>query len=61
MKHYLVIGIALGLALAFLSLEFGFFGFVVGLIFGAIGGVIGAHYEGKIDLRHVVDTVRKRD
>lgn len=61
MKYYLVIGIAFGLALAFLSLAFGFFGFVVGIIFGAIGGAIGAHFEGKIDLRHIADGLRKRD
>ncbi|MBZ8177699.1 hypothetical protein GP475_02270 [Corynebacterium poyangense] len=61
MKYYTLIGIALGIALAFLGLAFGFGGLVLGVIFALIGGAVGAHYDGHIDLRQIFDGLRKRD
>lgn len=61
MKYYTLTCIAIGIALAFLGLAFGFGGLVLGIIFAAIGGAIGAHLDGYIDLRQIVDGVRKRD
>lgn len=55
MKNLTVIGIAIGLAIALATAIDGFSGFLWALIFGAIGGVIGAHYEGRVDLKTVWD------
>lgn len=49
MKNYTIIGIVAGLLLAFFWwLGFGYV--VLAILLGAIGGLIGAHYDGRIDL-----------
>ncbi|AIG63643.1 hypothetical protein CATYP_01950 [Corynebacterium atypicum] len=60
MKNMTVIGIALGLAVAFAIIWGGLPGFLWALIFGALGGLIGAHFEGKIDLRNVTEILSPR-
>lgn len=53
-------GTAAGIALAFAWLAFGFGGFVVVVIFGAIGGAAAAVWTGRLDLRAAVDAARGR-
>jgi uncharacterized membrane protein len=53
-----VIGGAAGVALAFAGLAFGFWGFLLVLILGAIGAVMGAAATGTLDLRAAVDAAR---
>lgn len=53
-------GILLGIVLAFATLLFGLTGFFTVLIFGAIGGVIAAHFSGEIDLRRAFESVSQR-
>ncbi|MDP9026670.1 MAG: hypothetical protein M3N46_03830 [Actinomycetota bacterium] len=53
-----VIGGAAGVVLAFAGLAFGFWGFLLVLILGAIGAVIGAAVTGNLDLRAAVDAAR---
>lgn len=55
MKNMTVIGTALGLLFALVVAVGGFWGFIGALIFGFIGGVIGAHLEERIDLRAFLD------
>lgn len=45
-----IIGIAIGLAFAFAIINGGFPGFLWALLFAAIGGLIGAHFDNRIDL-----------
>lgn len=53
-------GAAAGVALAFAWLAFGFGGFVLVAIFGAIGGGAAAVWTGRLDLRAAVDAARGR-
>jgi uncharacterized membrane protein len=46
--------------LAIVSLVFGFWGFLLVVVFGAIGGVIGAIVSGRLDIRAVSDAARGR-
>lgn len=56
----IIFGTAVGVALAFAALMFGFWGFLLVAVLGAIGGLIGASVSGRIDLRAAVDAARGR-
>lgn len=55
MKSPVLIGIAIGLALAFALILGGLWGLLAALVFGGIGGVLGAHVGGLLNLREVWD------
>ena len=50
-------GAAMGAFVAFMSLQFGLWGFLVALLFMAIGALLGRAAEGKLDLRGVLDAI----
>lgn len=52
-----VAGAALGAFVAFMSLQFGLWGFLAALLFMAIGALLGRAAEGKLDLRGVLDAI----
>lgn len=53
-----VIGGAAGVVLAFAALAFGFWGFLLVLVLGAVGALIGAVAVGGLDLRAAFDAAR---
>jgi uncharacterized membrane protein len=55
-----VAGTAMGAFVAFMSLQFGLWGFLISLLFMAIGALLGRAAEGKLDLRGVLDTITGR-
>ncbi|MDQ0770795.1 putative membrane protein [Pseudarthrobacter defluvii] len=55
-----VAGVAIGAFVAFMSLQFGLWGFLVSLLFMAIGALLGRAAEGKLDLRGVLDAITGR-
>jgi hypothetical protein len=54
-------GVMLGLALAFAAILGGWTGLLLALVLGGLGGVIGAHLDGRIDLRALSRAVRGQD
>lgn len=50
---YTIAGIFCGAFLAFVALEHGFFGFIVAILFMAIGAILGRAATGKLDLKGV--------
>jgi len=58
--NYTVIGIGAGAFLAFMAFAFGFWGFLVVILFMAVGAVLGRAAEGKLDLRGVLDALTGR-
>ncbi|WP_104043266.1 hypothetical protein [Arthrobacter sp. ZGTC412] len=52
-----VAGTAMGAFVAFMSLQFGLWGFLISLLFMAIGALLGRAAEGKLDLRGVLDAI----
>jgi uncharacterized membrane protein len=52
-----VVGIAVGAFVAFMSFQFGLWGFLVSLLFMGIGALLGRAAEGKLDLRGVLDAI----
>lgn len=52
-----IAGAAIGAFVAFMSLEFGLWGFLVSILFIAIGAFLGRAAERKLDLRGVVDAI----
>ena len=50
-------GAAMGAFIAFMSLQFGLWGFLVAVLFMAIGALLGRAAEGKLDLRGVFDAI----
>lgn len=44
------LGVLAGCILAFATLSYGLYGFIVVALFATIGGVVGAHLDGRIDL-----------
>lgn len=52
-----VAGMAMGAFVAFMSLQFGLWGFLVSLLFMAVGALLGRAAEGKLDLRGVFDAI----
>lgn len=55
-----VVGIAIGAFVAFMSLQFGLWGFLISLLFMGIGALLGRAAEGKLDLRSVIDALSGR-
>ena len=55
-----VVGPAMGAFVAFMSLQFGLWGFLISLLFMAIGALLGRAAEGKLDLRSVMDALSGR-
>jgi uncharacterized membrane protein len=55
-----VVGIAVGAFVAFMSLQFGLWGFLISLLFMGIGALLGRAAEGKLDLRSVMDAISGR-
>ncbi|TBN58198.1 DUF2273 domain-containing protein [Glaciihabitans arcticus] len=55
-----LIGAAAGVVLAITALVFGFWGFLLVMVFGTIGAVVGAIVSGRLDVRAVVDAARGR-
>jgi uncharacterized membrane protein len=55
-----VVGTAMGAFVAFMSLQFGLWGFLISLLFMAIGALLGRAAEGKLDLRSVMDALSGR-
>lgn len=55
-----VVGTAIGAFVAFMSLQFGLWGFLISLLFMAIGALLGRAAEGKLDLRSVMDALSGR-
>ena len=55
-----VIGAAGGVVLAFAALAFGFWGFLLVLVLGLIGGIVGAAVTGRLDVRAMLDAARGR-
>lgn len=52
-----VVGIAAGAFLAFMSFQFGFWGFLGALLFMGTGALLGRAAEGKLDLRSLRDAI----
>ncbi|MHA7283004.1 DUF2273 domain-containing protein [Arthrobacter sp. TMS2-4] len=55
-----VVGMAVGVVLAFAALVFGFWGFLLTLVLVLCGAVVGRIIEGKLDLRGVFDALTGR-
>jgi uncharacterized membrane protein len=55
-----IAGGAAGIVLAFAGLAFGFWGFLLVLVLGAIGAVLGAVATGRLDLRAAASAARGR-
>ncbi|WP_423920805.1 DUF2273 domain-containing protein [Frigoribacterium sp. 2-23] len=55
-----VTGIAIGAALAFAALAYGFWGFILVALFVAIGALVGRIVSGKTDVSGLVDALRGR-
>jgi uncharacterized membrane protein len=55
-----VVGIAIGAFVAYMSFQFGAWGFIGSLVFMAIGAILGRVVEGKVDLRRVWDALNGR-
>ena len=55
-----VTGVVVGVVLALTILVFGFWGFLLVAVLGAIGGLVGAALSGRIDLKAAVDAARGR-
>ncbi|MDQ1131202.1 DUF2273 domain-containing protein [Microbacterium sp. SORGH_AS_0888] len=53
-------GTGVGIALAFAALLFGFWGFLLVVVLGGIGALVGASLSGRIDLRAALDAARGR-
>ena len=53
-------GAAAGAVLAVVALAFGFWGFMLTLLFMGIGAVLGRAAEGRLDLAAVFDALRGR-
>ncbi|WP_026821061.1 DUF2273 domain-containing protein [Arthrobacter castelli] len=55
-----IVGIGIGAVLAFTALVFQFWGFLLMVVFMAIGALLGRAAEGKLDLRGVRDALTGR-
>lgn len=54
MKYATYLGVLAGFMLAVGTLLQGLSGFLIVLVFCGIGGVVGAHLEGRLDLRELL-------
>ncbi|MDT0231895.1 DUF2273 domain-containing protein [Curtobacterium sp. BRB10] len=55
-----LIGALIGAVLAVVALQFGFWGFVLVIVFGAIGALVAALATGRIDRRALTDVLTGR-
>ncbi|MBI5160181.1 MAG: DUF2273 domain-containing protein [Micrococcales bacterium] len=55
-----LIGAGAGVVLAFAALAFGFWGFLLVLVLGAVGAVVGAAVSGRLDLPAMLAAARGR-
>lgn len=55
-----VVGIGVGAFLAFMSFQFGVWGFLASIVFMAVGAVLGRAAEGRLDLRRVWEALLGR-
>ena len=55
-----LVGAAAGVLLALVALVFGFWGFLLVVVLGSIGAVLGAMLSGLLDVRAVADAARGR-
>lgn len=55
-----VIGAAAGVVLAIVALTFGFWGFLLVLVLGLVGALLGAIVSGRLNVSAVVDAARGR-
>jgi uncharacterized membrane protein len=55
-----VVGIGIGAFVAFMSFQFGLWGFLVSLLFMGIGAMLGRAADGQLDLRSVLDAITGR-
>lgn len=60
MKNYSTLGIVAGLVLAFF-IHLGLWPTVLAILLAALGGVIGAHFDGRIDLSAVWNGIVGKD
>ncbi|MFW9045476.1 DUF2273 domain-containing protein [Corynebacterium striatum] len=60
MKNYSTLGIVAGLVLAFF-IHLGLWPTVLAVLLAAMGGVIGAHFDGRIDLSAVWNGIVGKD
>ncbi|ATZ06187.1 DUF2273 domain-containing protein [Corynebacterium striatum] len=60
MKNYSTLGIVAGLVLAFF-IHLGLWPTVLAVLLAALGGVIGAHFDGRIDLSAVWNGIVGKD
>lgn len=58
--NYTLVGMSVGAFLAFMAFAFGFWAFLIALIFMLVGAVLGRAMEGKLDLRGVIDALTGR-
>ncbi|NYE96141.1 putative membrane protein [Psychromicrobium silvestre] len=58
--NYTLVGIGAGAFLAFMAFAFGFWGFLIAVIFMVIGAILGRAADGKLDLRGVLDALTGR-
>ena len=59
MKYATILGVLCGFLLAVGALWQGIIGFLVVLVLCGVGGIVGAHLEGLVDLRRVVSTSQR--
>lgn len=53
------IGLLAGLLLGVAAAAGGFFGFLLALVLGVVGYVIGGHYDGEVDLSKILGARRR--
>jgi len=53
-----IIGAVAGVVLAIVSLVFGFWGFLLAVVLGALGALVGAIVSGRLDVRAVAAAAR---
>lgn len=58
MSRNITTGIWMGLALAFAAIFGGWWGFFLALVLGTFGGLVAAHFDGRIDVRLALDALR---
>ena len=58
--NLVVVGMAVGAFLAFMSFQFGIGGFLGSLVFIVVGAILGRVAEGRLDLRRVWEALTGR-
>ncbi|MFH0411077.1 hypothetical protein ACG98H_03050 [Corynebacterium sp. L4756] len=57
MQNYTYIGVALGILLAIAILTNAWSLLILAIVLGAVGGVIGAHFDGRINLGEIWNNI----